>query len=81
VSIGEIAVAPVHEGEQDRLQVLPGLGQVVLESWWPLGVLDPLQDARVGEFAQPGRQDVARCAGIGDHLLEAPFTEEHLAQR
>lgn len=50
LSGGEVAVAPVHEGEPDGLQVLAGPGQAVLEPRRPFGVLGPFQDARVGEL-------------------------------
>ena len=73
------AVAPLGEAEQDRPQLVAGLGQVVLEPQRALLVLPLLDDACRLEAAQAAREDVARRAGVPLDRVEAVDAEGQLA--
>jgi hypothetical protein len=72
--------APVHDRQQDGVEVEALRGQPVLEPLRPLLIAlapeDPLQD----EGVQAVGEDVARDAGVSLQLLEPAHAEEALAQ-
>ena len=75
----EVAVAPLLELQQHRVQLVAGLGQQVLVARRALGVEPALDDARLLELAQPAREHVARGAGAVEELGEARAAVADLA--
>ena len=75
----DVAVAPLLELEQDRVQLLARLGQQVLVARRALGVEAALDDARLLELAQPAGEHVARGAGAVEELGEARAAVADLA--
>ena len=67
----DVAVAPLLEREQDRVQLLAGRGQQVLVARRPLGVAPPLDHTARLELSQPRREHVARRSRAHRELLEA----------
>jgi hypothetical protein len=68
-----VAVAPVHERQQDRYQLAALVGQAILvaRSAAGLAVLGPLEDLLLDEQAQPLGQEVARALQDAVELFEA----------
>ena len=57
--VGEVLVAPVHQGHQHRPEVEPLLGEEVLVAAGALAVGPALEDALVDEALEAGGEDVA----------------------
>jgi hypothetical protein len=74
-----VAVAPLLEGQQDRLKFLAGLGEQVLVARWVLAVQAALDDAGLFELAQPCGEHVAGGPGAGGDVLEAGLSVAQLA--
>src|SRR5262245_30850466 len=75
----DVAVAPLAERGDDRVQVRARLGQVVLEARRVLLVLPPLEDALLDQLLDARGEDVARGAGLALDLVEPVRAEEGLA--
>src|SRR5262249_12396188 len=65
----EVAVAPLHQGEERNPQLATLRGQAVLEARRALAVLDALEDAFGDEPLQAIGEDVARDAEALEQLL------------
>ena len=76
----EMAGAPVHQREQDRVEIEAGLGQAVLVALRSLLVELTPQDSVRDEGVQPVAEDVAGHARVPLQLLEAADAEERLAE-
>ena len=76
---GEVLVAPPQQGQDDRVELPAGGGEVVLEALRVVAVPATLQDAGVDQRAEPGGQRVPRRSGAPDHLVEAAVAQEDLA--
>src|SRR4051794_13673067 len=72
-------VAPAQQGQDDRIELSAGGGEVVLEALRVVAVLAALEDPGGDQRAEPGGQGVPRCSGAPDHLVEAVVAEEDLA--
>jgi hypothetical protein len=77
--VGQVLVAPVHQGDDDGVQVAARVGQVVLETGRVLVITASLEDARADQRAETGRQGVARRTGAMHHLIKPAVAEEDLA--
>src|SRR5437763_319382 len=78
--VGHVAVAPLHERDQRRVEVQAHLREPVLVALGALLVALPLEDARAHETLQAIREDVARDPEIRLELVEAPHAQERLAE-
>src|SRR6185437_792793 len=78
----EVAVAPVHEREQDRDQLAPGPAEPVLVplARARLTVGGALDQAGLGQPGEPVRQHVPRDAEVAGQLVEAADAVGHVAQ-
>src|SRR5688572_3061189 len=75
-----VPVAPLLEREQDRVQLVAGVGQQILVPRRAIGVAAALDHARLLERAQPAREHVARRAGAGGDVVEARVAVADLAR-
>ena len=75
----DVSVAPFFEREQDGPKGLPGVSQQVLMAWRTLRILPALDHACLFEFAQPGSEHVAWCAGAHGDVLKAGVSVANLA--
>src|SRR5690242_16115507 len=77
--VGQVLVAPLHDRDDGRVEVPPGLRQPVLEALGLLLVEAALEDPRPHEVLEPRREDVARDAEVALDVREAPHPVEGLA--
>src|SRR4051812_1754135 len=75
----EMLIAPAQQGQDDRIELSAGGGEVVLEARRVVAVLPALEDPGGDQRAEPGGQGVPRCSGAPDHLVEAVVAEKDLA--
>ncbi|GAA3432976.1 hypothetical protein GCM10018954_025790 [Kutzneria kofuensis] len=82
LGIGGVAVAPVEQGDQDRVQLLALGGEPVLVTGPLAGLLValPVEDAVLDQRRQAGGEQVAGDADAPLELLEPPVAVERLAQ-
>src|SRR5215210_6046152 len=77
---GLVAGAPLHQAEQDRVEVEPLLRQPVLEALRARLVLAPLEDPVRDESVEAVGEDVPGEPGVALELAEATHPEEALAK-
>ena len=78
--IRHIAVAPLHQADQHRLQIHPFASQVVFEAWRVRLVLALLDQTVLDQSLQPRSKNIARDAEVIVYLIEAVRTQKELAQ-
>jgi hypothetical protein len=74
-----VLVAPMHQGDHQRPQIEPLLGEEVLVAFGPLAVGAALEDVLVDQALKPGGEDVSRHPERALHLGELPVPVEDLS--
>ena len=75
---GEIAIAPLHEAHDHRIEIDTLLGEVVLEARWMFLVRALGEDAAFDKSAQASGEHIAGNVQVLLQLIEAVSAEEHL---
>lgn len=79
VAIGpHVVIAPLANRLNNTGEMLPGLGEGVLESEWLVLILDPRQHAGVFEGSESRGEDVSRGAGVKPDVVESASAEADL---
>lgn len=78
--IGQVPIAPLHQPDDDRVEVDPLGGEVILEAR-RVGLVGALFDKTGGhQTLEAGRQNIARDTEMVVHLIEAMDAQEQLAE-
>ncbi len=77
---GHPAIAPTRQRDDYGVEIASFRGQPILETTRAVLVRHPVEDAVLGELAQPVGETVARGAQVLLEILEAPYAEEGVAQ-
>src|SRR3989440_12550152 len=73
-------VAPLHQRDEDRMELEALVGQAVLEALGPLLVAPALEDAVAHQRLEPGGEHVAGDAEAALEVLETADAEEGIPQ-
>ena len=77
---GEVLVAPPHQGNQDRRELDPHRGELVLVPRRVSAVLAPLEHASVDELAEAVGENRACHSQVAPELIEAAHASKDVAQ-
>jgi len=80
VRVGDVAIAPLHQPYQHRLQVQPFAGEVIFEARRARLVLTFFHEPMLNQSLQSGSQNVARDAEVLLDQVKPMRSEEDVAQ-